>query len=76
LLVAVESVPEAAWANTCTIHGGAPVTLRFVWEDYMHHMVHHLRHIGVEIGDLLSAMPSLRSTWEPWPEGRPPAQER
>jgi hypothetical protein len=76
LLIAAQAVPEAAWVNTCTIHGSAPVSLRFVYEDYVHHMLHHLRHIGVETDDLLSAMPSLRNPWKPWPGGKPPAQER
>jgi hypothetical protein len=37
-------------------------------------MLHHLRHIGVEVDDLISVMPSL-GTWQSWPGGRPPIQE-
>lgn len=52
LLAAAEAVPEAAWSRTCTIADSGPLTLRFVFEDYLNHMMHHLRHIGIEVGDL------------------------
>jgi hypothetical protein len=51
LLAAVESSSEAAWQRTCTIGRSAPVTLQFVFEDYVDHMLHHLQHIGIEVGD-------------------------
>jgi len=54
LLAAAESVPDAAWLHTLTIGAGAPVTLRFVFEDYIAHMLHHLRHIGIETDGLES----------------------
>ena len=74
LLAAATAVPESGWRRTCTIAGSAPVTLAFVFEDYLHHMVHHLRHIGVELDDLLSSLPALRGAWKSWPEGKPPLQ--
>lgn len=58
LLAAAESVPEAAWSHTLTIAAGEPVTLRFVFEDYIAHMAHHLQHIGIEVGDIQSHAPT------------------
>ncbi|MFZ3339397.1 MAG: DinB family protein [Terriglobales bacterium] len=52
LLSAAESVPPAGWSRTLTVAGSAPVTLQFVFEDYLVHMVHHLRHIGIEVDDI------------------------
>ena len=52
LLTAAEAAPDAAWARTCTIADSPPLTLKFVFEDYIDHMLHHLQHIGIEIGDL------------------------
>jgi len=51
LLVAAEAVPESAWSRTCTIADSLPLTLKFVFEDYIDHMVHHLKHIGVQVND-------------------------
>jgi len=51
LLAAAESVPETAWAHTCTVADSEPLTLRFVFEDYLRHMLHHLEHIGIPVGD-------------------------
>ena len=51
LLSAARSVPDAAWTNTCTVGGSAPMTLQFVFEDYLRHMLHHLQHIGIEVAD-------------------------
>jgi hypothetical protein len=75
LLTAAAAVPAVDWDRTCTINNSEPVTLAFVFEDYLHHMVHHLRHIGVEVDDLLSSLPALRDPWKSWPGGKPPAQE-
>jgi hypothetical protein len=49
LLVAAEAVPDHAWSRTCTIADSRPLTLKFVFEDYVEHMIHHLRHIGIEV---------------------------
>ena len=54
LLAAAQSAPESAWSRTLTIAGGAPVTLEFVFDDYITHMMHHLRHMGIEVDDLAS----------------------
>lgn len=52
LLAAAEAVPDSAWARTCTIGDSQPLTLKFVFEDYLDHMVHHLQHIGIKMDDL------------------------
>ena len=54
LLAAAESAPEAAWAHTLTVGGFETMTLRFVVDDYVDHMTSHLRHIGVEVDDILT----------------------
>jgi len=55
LLAAAESAPESAWPHTLSVGGSEPMTLRFVLDDYVDHMVSHLRHIGVEVGDILAS---------------------
>jgi hypothetical protein len=52
LFAAAASAPEPAWSRTCTIADSQPLTLKFVFEDYIAHMLHHLQHIGIEIDDL------------------------
>ena len=52
LLAAAESVPEASWRHTCTVADSEPLRLQFVFEDYLRHMRHHLKHIGIEVDDL------------------------
>jgi DinB superfamily len=54
LLAAAESVPESAWSNTLTVANSQPMTLEFVFDDYLAHMLHHLAHIGIETADLAS----------------------
>lgn len=54
LIAAAESVPAGAWSHTLTITNGEPVTLQFVFDDYLVHMLHHLKHIGIETGDIAS----------------------
>ena len=51
LLTAAEAVHDPAWSRTCTIADSLPLTLKFVFEDYIDHMVHHLKHIGVQVND-------------------------
>ena len=55
LLAAAEAAPDSAWRRTCTIADSAPLTLQFVFDDYLDHMLHHLRHMGVEVDDLVAA---------------------
>ena len=55
LLAAAEALPDSAWSRTCTIADSSPLTLKFVFEDYIRHMLQHLRHIGVEVQDVMPA---------------------
>jgi hypothetical protein len=52
LVMAANAVPASAWSRTLTIANSEPVTLKFVLQDYVAHMLHHLRHIGIETGDV------------------------
>ena len=55
LLTAARAVPDSAWSRTCTIDDSEPLTLKFVFEDYLEHMMHHLQHIGIQVEDLRAA---------------------
>jgi|GEM_PF-32178 len=57
LIAAAEAAPLSAWAHTLTIGGSEPLTLGFVLDDYVTHMSHHLRHIGIEVDDILESAP-------------------
>ena len=52
LLIAAEAVPDSAWSHTLSIGTAEPVTLQFVFEDYIRHLLHHLEHIGINVSDL------------------------
>jgi len=43
-----EAAKDSAWSRTCTIADSAPLTLQFVFDDYVDHMLQHLRHIGLK----------------------------
>ncbi|MGD0469434.1 MAG: DinB family protein [Terriglobales bacterium] len=58
LLAAAEAVPDSAWSRTLTVAGSEPLTLQFVFEDYIVHMLHHLQHIGIEVDDIRSHAPN------------------
>jgi hypothetical protein len=45
LLSGATGVTESDWTRSCTIAGAEPVSLKFVFEDYLAHMSHHLAHI-------------------------------
>ncbi|MGO8986786.1 MAG: DinB family protein [Terriglobales bacterium] len=51
LMAAAEAVPVSAWSHTLTIAGSEPLSLQFVFEDYIAHMLHHLQHIGIDVDD-------------------------
>ena len=53
LLGAAEAAPKEAWSHTLTVGGSEPMTLAFVLDDYVAHMASHLRHIGVNVDDIL-----------------------
>ncbi|HYV04713.1 MAG TPA: nitroreductase family protein [Blastocatellia bacterium] len=52
LLAAAQSAPDASWSNAATV-AGEEQTAGFVMADYVRHMSEHLRHIGVEVSDVL-----------------------
>lgn len=54
LLSAAEAAPESAWLHTLTVGGSEPMTLSFIFDDYIAHMAVHLRHIGIEVDDVLT----------------------
>jgi len=58
LLAAAEAVPDSSWSRTLTVAGSEPLTLQFVFEDYVVHMLHHLQHIGIEVDDIRSNAPN------------------
>jgi hypothetical protein len=43
----IGQLPEGKLDMHCTIGNGEPVTLRFVAEDYVVHLLHHLEQVGV-----------------------------
>lgn len=55
MLHAARNVPAAALSRQCTISDGPSITLGFVIEDYVDHMVHHLEHIGIAIHEFRRA---------------------
>ena len=55
LLAAANGVPADAWLRTLTVSNSEPVTLQFVFDDYLDHMFHHLEHIGIDVTDLRSS---------------------
>jgi hypothetical protein len=50
-LFAARAVPDYAWKYTCTVGESEPMTLQFVFEDYIRHLLHHLQHIGIDVAD-------------------------
>jgi hypothetical protein len=55
LLAAAEAAHESAWSRTLIVSGSEPMSLQFVFEDYIAHMLHHLEHIGIAISDISSS---------------------
>jgi hypothetical protein len=55
MLAAARRISADALARPCTIAGGPSITLGFVIEDYVDHMVHHLEHIGIAISEFRRA---------------------
>lgn len=53
LLAVAEALPDSGWSRSCTIGDSKPLTARFVFDDYVAHQSGHLRHIGVEVDDLV-----------------------
>jgi nitroreductase len=55
LLAAAEAAPAEAWSHKLTIDGSDLLTLAFVFDDYIEHMASHLRHVGIEVDDILKS---------------------
>ncbi len=68
LLAAARAASDQDWARTCTIGDSDTLTLRFVFDDYVDHMLGHLKHIGVDT-DKLSA-PEAKYPEKPAPVER------
>jgi hypothetical protein len=49
-LMAAEGVSNDLWNRPCNFVG-KPVTLEFLFTDYVRHALHHLRHIGVSVDE-------------------------
>ena len=43
----IARLPESKLETVCRIGTGKPVSLNFIAEDYLTHMIHHLRQVGV-----------------------------
>ena len=54
LLRASQRVPASAYGRKCSV-GGTEMTLEFVIDDYIDHMVHHLGHIGIAVNEFRRA---------------------
>lgn len=42
----ISRIPDSKRETSCRIGAGAPVTLAFLAQDYLRHLLHHLRQIG------------------------------
>src|ERR1700735_5338969 len=45
LMAAVDRIPEERLEASCVVGDDAPVTLRFLIEDYVHHQQHHFKQL-------------------------------
>ena len=50
LTAVVERIPEERLKAMCTVESDAPVTLRFLIEDYTRHQFHHFEQINAPLG--------------------------
>jgi nitroreductase len=49
LLSAARKISESGWQRTTRLQGRGDVTLGYIFDDYVRHLQHHLRHLGVHI---------------------------
>jgi hypothetical protein len=49
LLALVERIPEERMAAMCTVNNDAPVTLRYLIEDYTRHQFHHFEQLNAPL---------------------------
>jgi hypothetical protein len=50
LVRAASAISQQAAERKLTVGGGNPITLSFLVNDYVDHLLHHLRHIGIDVG--------------------------
>lgn len=50
LVDAASAISQQAAERKLTVGGGSPITLSFLVNDYVDHLLHHLRHIGIDVG--------------------------
>ena len=50
LIRAASAISPQAGERRLTVGRGDPITLGFLVKDYVDHLLHHLRHIGIEVG--------------------------
>jgi len=50
LIRAASAISPQAGERKLTVGAGDPITLGFLVKDYVDHLLHHLRHIGIEVG--------------------------
>jgi hypothetical protein len=50
LVGAASAISQQAAERKLTVGGGNPITLSFLVNDYVDHLLHHLRHIGIDVG--------------------------
>lgn len=55
LLHAARAIPAASLLRTCTVGPSEPLSIQFLLDDYLDHMLHHLEHIGIAVDDLRPA---------------------
>lgn len=49
LLAVLAVMPVPARAYRCTVGDNAPATLEFIMEDYVMHLIHHFKQLGVPV---------------------------
>src|SRR6201986_4900763 len=58
LFSSAKDVSAEGWTGRLTIAGSEPLTLQFVFEHYLAHMLHPLRHIGIAVDDIKLKIPT------------------
>lgn len=51
LLATAESAPLSAWSRGLSVGNSGPLTLRYIIDDYVRHLTHHLQHIGILVDE-------------------------
>ncbi len=69
LLASTRAASGEDWSRTCTIGDSEQLTLRFVFDDYVDHMLGHLKHIGLDTDKLCT--PEETYPEKPAPAERP-----